>query len=442
MAAGAAAASTRRWVDTILRTYGGHGLPPTAGSVDRGSVPRAVHRDDEMLLEAIETSGGDRRAGVLAYFLTGCQVAGLVRQLAERQRGPDGGAPRLLDMGCGYGRLGRHLTAAAGVPPTLIHPDRVWVSDLLEGALRFQAECFGFHAFASTTDPASFEAPSDFDLIWVGSLFTHLREERFGAWLEVLFACLAPGGMLAFTVHDKALVPTGYRPGDAGMLHLPSSETRTLNSDDYGTSWVSWEFVERLLELLPGPPYRRLRPRAVAGYQDMWVVKKDLEEGAIDPAAVEVGPRGMLEWLAIDRAGELEVSGWAWHPTREVGVAAVEVAIDGQVRATIDEFADRRDVTGATWVPAGFAATVPVPARLDRSEVLLEVRMRSHDGQLWPLRVGSLESLLGAVARERLEAERLRAFSLEREIDWMRQSRFWRLRERWFKFKQKFGGST
>jgi SAM-dependent methyltransferase len=46
-------------------------------------------------------------------------------------------------------------------------------------------------------------SPDSFDLIWVGSVFTHLSEEEVSALLFRLADALRPNGLLVFTTHGR-----------------------------------------------------------------------------------------------------------------------------------------------------------------------------------------------------------------------------------------------
>ena len=55
----------------------------------------------------------------------------------------------------------------------------------------------------SQEDPAAIELPGPFDVIWVGSLFTHVPEDRWIEFLDLLESVLAADGLLVFTVQGR-----------------------------------------------------------------------------------------------------------------------------------------------------------------------------------------------------------------------------------------------
>ena len=55
----------------------------------------------------------------------------------------------------------------------------------------------------SQEDPAAIDLPGPFDLTWVGSLFTHVPEDRWIAFLDLLESVLTEQGLLLFTVQGR-----------------------------------------------------------------------------------------------------------------------------------------------------------------------------------------------------------------------------------------------
>ena len=103
----------------------------------------------------------------------------------------------MLDMGCGHGRVMRFLAAA--------FPDAALTAcDVNRDGVDFCAATFGASPVYSSVDPAEIPLEEEaFDLIWCGSLFTHLDAPRWPAFLITLETALAPRGLLAFTTHSR-----------------------------------------------------------------------------------------------------------------------------------------------------------------------------------------------------------------------------------------------
>ena len=115
--------------------------------------------------------------------------------------------PRILDWGCGCGRVARYFDSIPGISfhGGDIDPDNVsWCAANLE---------FGSFQTLPLHPPTPFRSQS-FDLIYGISVFTHLRESVQFSWLEELQRISAPGAVLLMTVHgptalNYAGVPEG-----------------------------------------------------------------------------------------------------------------------------------------------------------------------------------------------------------------------------------------
>ena len=76
---------------------------------------------------------------------------------------------KILFLPCGHGRNVRHFLK-------ILPPDQIYASDIVESAVEFMKENFGVNALTSDT---SFSTILDFpkmNIIFVGSLITHLNE--------------------------------------------------------------------------------------------------------------------------------------------------------------------------------------------------------------------------------------------------------------------------
>jgi SAM-dependent methyltransferase len=126
------------------------------------------------------------------YFRTGesaVSCIGLAMQGAGKET-----IESILDLPCGHGRCLRALHA--------VFPDaRLTACDLDRDGVDFCAKTFGATPVYSVADPAEIELDETFDLIWCGSLFTHLDADRFVGFLEFFASHLDAGGILCFTTN-------------------------------------------------------------------------------------------------------------------------------------------------------------------------------------------------------------------------------------------------
>jgi SAM-dependent methyltransferase len=424
-----------------------------------GTLDLAIDDRDEMLGFLVESHGGDRERALFQYFQSGASIADSLGQVLRWRFAGSGKIPRILDFASGYGRVTRFLLRE-------VPPQRVWVADVYAGGVRFQEERFGVHGLVSAIRPEDFACDERFDAILVTSLFTHLPEERFVAWLRVLLGLLAPGGLLAFSAHSPEVLPAGVEMPAGGFLFQPVSESGSLDKNDYGSTWVTEAFVRSALEraLPPGNPGASLHhiERALCNFQDLYLA---LPEPGVDfsSLAFQGEPQLFVEKAELTAGGYLELSGWA--AVRNGTVREVEVWLDGErLGATLVD-AERRDVAGffsgdPRHVRSGWLCICPLPEGASRSTAVLRLRVidgrdpRGHGHVLW---AGSVEGLL--LAASRLEAgqlqgclrhteamlveERARAAversALQARIAAMEASRFWKLRNAWFRLKARVG---
>ena len=111
---------------------------------------------------------------------------------------------RILDFACGHGRVLRALKAA--------FPDSEFTaSDIEPSAIAFCAEQFGARPVESSYLIEQVDLGGPFDLIWVGSLFTHVDAEMCGRLLGHLASALDDRGLLVFTPLARFAVEGGLR---------------------------------------------------------------------------------------------------------------------------------------------------------------------------------------------------------------------------------------
>lgn len=425
--------------------------------LERSGLDLAIDERDEMLGFLVGGMEGDRDKALFAYFRSGHSIAGGLLQVLRWRFPPWFGgntAGRVLDFASGYGRITRFLVRE-------IPPERLWVADVYEGGVRFQEERFGVHGVVSTVRPEELDLRETFDAILVTSLFTHLPEERFLAWLRVLLGRLEPGGVLAFSTHDPSLlVPCPPMP-ESGLLFQEISESGSLDTGDYGSTWVTEAFVRgAIARVAPSASVHRLE-RGLCNYQDLYLAV--LEPGVDFSGLRYMGePRFSLEHCGIVGSDRLEMSGWAaGRPVEMTEVEAVEVTLDGQLLAELPVAHPRPDVAAMLGEPrclhSGWGGAFALPSGTSRGSSVLVIRIRDGRGESHPLRAGTVEALLLESARndvsvlhrelkaagERLAQVQAQADAeiggLRARIAAMESSRFWKMRNAWFRLKRGVG---
>jgi len=403
---------------------------------------RAIDERDDMLDFAIKLFEHDRDRALVNYFQNALDQLELVRHIAGWRRY----SKRMLDFASGYGRLTR----------LLVHEklaDEVTVSDILEGGMEFQAQQFGVRTILSTTLPENFAAPEKYDLIFVASLFTHLPPPTFLSWLRRLTELLEPEGLLIFSVHDESIAPEAVD----GILFATNSESRVLDTSEYGSTWVSESYVrEQVAAIDPSFACVRL-PRALADWQDVYVVSP----APIANPLPRRRPRGFVERFDVLENG-VRISGWA--TVGEEKPDRIRIALDDDVIATTREFFARPDV--AEWLgidpssPTGWEIVIPHAGIRSYRYQVATVSAFSREGTERIFFLGTMDSLNSQVARdwrnelerkldtrtreidaleERLSAADVDRAALRQLIALMKESKFWKAREQWLAIKRKFG---
>jgi SAM-dependent methyltransferase len=130
----------------------------------------------------------------------------------------------VLDFGCGAGRVTRWIAAA--FPHANIEG-----CDIREGDIKFVSETFSLRTWQSVVDPVKLNPPSSYDLIWVGSVFTHLSKDASTQLFDKLTSWLNPNGILVFTSHGRYAASAGPASGYYG---IPSEWSRVV--EDYTRS--------------------------------------------------------------------------------------------------------------------------------------------------------------------------------------------------------------
>jgi hypothetical protein len=108
--------------------------------------------------------------------------------------------PRILDFGGGWGRIARFFLRDTT-------PDRITIADCMGEAVHW-LNATGNPCRIIKNDPrppiAGLGEP--LDLIYAFSVFSHLSEEYFHAWVDYLMGQLRPGGCFVFTTRGMQFI--------------------------------------------------------------------------------------------------------------------------------------------------------------------------------------------------------------------------------------------
>lgn len=126
---------------------------------------------------------------------------------------------RILDLGCGAGRMIRHLAPLSA-------QCEIWGADISADHILWCRRNLSppFNFVTTTKVPHLPFEDRSFRLIYCGSLFTHI-DDLAGAWLLELHRLLSPGGRAYVTLHDNATIAQFERP-----LYANATIVRTITS--------------------------------------------------------------------------------------------------------------------------------------------------------------------------------------------------------------------
>ena len=150
-----------------------------------------IHPNDDMLSKL---NGEPTTDSYIHYNKVGLSALHNIEEALEAANMKIENIRYCLDLPCGYGRVLRVLQ-------TKINGPQITGCDISEEAISFCNSEFGSEPLISNADFRKIEFKKKYDLIWVGSLFTHLNQRSFSVLLEVLYHVLENLGVLVFTTH-------------------------------------------------------------------------------------------------------------------------------------------------------------------------------------------------------------------------------------------------
>lgn len=199
-------------------------------------------------------------------WLTASEIISQVKEIIDLNKN----GTRILDWGCGPGRIVRHL-------PQLLPSAEIYGTDYNSRYIKWGQENLPQIRFSRNTilPPLGFEN-SFFDLIIGISIFTHLSQINHSLWIDELYRVIRPGGILFITTQGLA-----YRTKllDGEVERFDRNELVIRENTNEGNRLYSAfqppEFIKDLIkdkfEIVVFEP---ARTDAAAPAQDIWILKK------------------------------------------------------------------------------------------------------------------------------------------------------------------------
>jgi ubiquinone/menaquinone biosynthesis C-methylase UbiE len=210
------------------------------------------------------------------YIGTGkCHVTEMVR-LLEQSGFSIRSAKRILEFGCAAGRMIRHL-------PEIAPTAELWGVDQNAERIRWCIENLtpAIHFATTTMVPHLPFEDRYFDLIFCGSVFTHIEDIQ-ESWLLELGRVLRPSGKLYFTIHDEHTVTLLDKcPGHLLAKEMQEQPAYCTNKNDFdmivvgrGTSSQVF-YNSRYLQFITPPIFQWISHTTEAyAYQSAVILEK------------------------------------------------------------------------------------------------------------------------------------------------------------------------
>lgn len=151
------------------------------------------------------------------YFDVGESALHAIETALYTARRPRSTVNRILDLPCGHGRVLRFLLKA--------FPEaELTACDLNQDGIDFCARNFGAVPVMSRREVAEIPLHGEFDVIWCGSLLTHLPAGQWTEFLGLFHRLLGHRGILVFTTHGRHYEPelaAGINPHGIDDARIP-----------------------------------------------------------------------------------------------------------------------------------------------------------------------------------------------------------------------------
>lgn len=195
----------------------------------------------------------------------------------------------VLDMPCGYGRVLRHLVK-------FFPESNIVACDLDKESVDFCKKTFNVDGVYSKKRFQDIRFDLAFDLIWCGSLLTHLNEEGCKEAVKLFVRCLSDGGVAIITLHGRfaltvqeryckmlpdelfSEVKQGFLNRGFGYREYDGYESN--GEDSYGISLTSPSCIMSIVEKIQEIQICCYSEREWASFHDvLMIAKKPISQG-------------------------------------------------------------------------------------------------------------------------------------------------------------------
>ena len=165
---------------------------PTAKSVEAPVITTEAADVIQTIGQGDEMFTGDKAH----YFGVGKSALHCIESAMLAANKPQNSVCNILDLPCGHGRVMRFFKSA--------FPEaHITACDLNKPAVDFCAKTFAAQPVYSSVNVSQIPIQGKFDLIWSGSLLTHLRPDACAEFIRLWNSLINPGGLICFTLHGR-----------------------------------------------------------------------------------------------------------------------------------------------------------------------------------------------------------------------------------------------
>ncbi len=236
----------------------------------RYNVCPEIHPQD-FLFQYIRDSGRldtDEKA-TEEYFNDGANSARKLDNILRDLCGFGDRQVQLLEFASGYGMVTRHIKNLMPCCLTTscdIHPQ----------AVQFIQHNLVTEAVLSASEPEDLFFDKTFDVVFALSFFSHMPKDTFSRWLERLASFVKPEGYLIFTTHglrSQRMFRMSFKFDDEGFYFRSASEQMDLSTKEYGSTFVTPEYVIGKLTQIANLPLQYFHEGYWWGHQDVYIAK-------------------------------------------------------------------------------------------------------------------------------------------------------------------------
>ena len=191
----------------------------------------------------------------------------------------------ILDLPSGSGRLTRHLVS-------YFNGSTIHACDLYENHLDFCKKLFGTDVFLSNVNPDEIVLPQKYDLIFVGSLLTHLPLVGFSSILGLIRKQLSERGIALITFEGRfsvcaqqniwklvdddlfSIAYAQYLKNGFGFVDYENHKSMFFKQEHYGFALANPTFVIGEIFKQEGLKLLSYKEQAWNNHQDCCVVQK------------------------------------------------------------------------------------------------------------------------------------------------------------------------